>query len=192
MNITWGELLEREKNEFLEHGSRGMFSDGWSEWAKWFGEYISTRVHGKVLDVGCGVIELPEYMKYCNVEWWGIDPLDLDIDRKFNYICGLAENMPFDDCEFDCVIFAASLNHMNDVKKAVSETHRVLKRHGLLIVWTGLVGMPRYKKWIDRGGAFDKKHKWAFTHRTIRQLFKKFKLKYSIHKEKNYIFVFRK
>ncbi len=94
--------------------------------------------HGMVLDVGCGPQTIPAYMSGCvnsDVLFVGIDPF-IGL-HSFNFVCGLAEHLPFHDGLFDQVLFATSLDHFIDIEIALREAKRVMKDTGNICIWHG-------------------------------------------------------
>jgi len=103
-----------------------------------FKKYILFQItQGKILDVGCGILELPGYLdfeKKDGFEFFGIDPID-DKSFKGMRITGCAEFMPFRDNLFDALIFATSLDHVCSVEQTIGEVYRVLSEDGKVIIW---------------------------------------------------------
>ena len=103
-----------------------------------FKKYILSQIsQGKILDVGCGILELPGYLDFerkDGFEFFGIDPID---DKSFKgvRITGCAEFMPFRDNLFDALIFATSLDHVCSLKRTIVEVYRVLSKRGKVIIW---------------------------------------------------------
>jgi SAM-dependent methyltransferase len=103
-----------------------------------FKAYILSHVtSGKLLDVGCGVLEVPGYLDFedkSKFEFFGIDPID---DRSFRgmRVVGCGEFMPFQDEEFDVITFATSLDHVCSLQYTIRESSRILKKGGKVIVW---------------------------------------------------------
>lgn len=98
-----------------------------------------------VLDVGCGT------GGYCiGASREGADVYGIDIDSKAIEICRLkasvhklpaerftvsaSENLPFADNAFDFVYCNSVLEHVQDVKKTVSEMIRVVKKEGMIFI----------------------------------------------------------
>ncbi|MGL9717576.1 MAG: bifunctional demethylmenaquinone methyltransferase/2-methoxy-6-polyprenyl-1,4-benzoquinol methylase UbiE [Wolbachia sp.] len=52
---------------------------------------------------------------------------------NLNWICGNAEDLPFEDSEFDYYTVAFGIRNVSDRRKALSEAHRVLKPSGKFI-----------------------------------------------------------
>ena len=98
-----------------------------------------------LLDIGCGTgFYFSALSKYTN-KLYGIDVSTLFLKDAKNiiernkignaYVCmSLSEALPFPDQSFDCVFLFAVLHHLQNVDKAIEETHRVLKQNGKCIV----------------------------------------------------------
>lgn len=87
--------------------------------------------HGKrVLDVGCGPRGSLEWCEGA-AQRVGLDPLvdryrGLGIDaHAMTYVHAPAERMPFEDGSFDVVASLNSLDHVDDVERAIDEITRV-------------------------------------------------------------------
>lgn len=52
---------------------------------------------------------------------------------ELDWVCANAEDLPFDNCEFDYCTIAFGIRNVSDRKKALSEMYRVLKPNGKLI-----------------------------------------------------------
>lgn len=102
-------------------------------------EYIRS---GKVLDHGCGIGRDVEMLTKKGFDVTGIDRAEklLEIAREkspsAHIIKGDILTLPFKDKEFDAVWSMASLVHLynQELEKALSEIHRVLKEKGTLFV----------------------------------------------------------
>jgi ubiquinone/menaquinone biosynthesis C-methylase UbiE len=176
---VWKRLLNLEWNNFITYGNKG-FSSKTNVEAQWFGKQLAD-FGGKILDVGCGVLPLPVYMRYTKeAEWYGIDPLGKGIKRKFHFKVGVAEHIPYDDSFFDVVVYATSLDHLCNINQAIVELKRVLKPKGYVVVWTGLITKrqyekyTRYREWMKQKRSFDDKHLWGFTDDSLAEYFKDF------------------
>ncbi|MDI3484790.1 MAG: hypothetical protein PWQ50_10 [Methanolobus sp.] len=93
-----------------------------------------------VLDIGSGGI--PSGLAFENCSLYCLDPL-MHLFRKLGYpfryydpratfIQGFAEKLPFSDNTFDAIISVNSLDHVDELKKSISEIQRVLKPSGML------------------------------------------------------------
>ncbi|MDO8481299.1 MAG: class I SAM-dependent methyltransferase [Nanoarchaeota archaeon] len=99
----------------------------------------------KVLEIGVGVgTDLLQFAKH-GAECYGIDLTKAgikttkkrfeDAKLKANLQVANAEKLPFKDDTFDVVYSMGVIHHVPDMKKAVSEIHRVLKPGGKAILW---------------------------------------------------------
>lgn len=117
-----------------------------------FREFCQITNDQKVLDVGCGCVGVPGYLpENPSDNIVGIDPLEPFPEADFGkmkYLVGVGENLPFDDKEFDRVIFATSLDHCYAPAYALMEAHRVLKDDGRVFVWAGMESDLRESKLI--------------------------------------------
>ncbi len=97
---------------------------------------------GKILDIGCG--SFPYFLTHTNfTEKYGIDPsLDLKLvkNKKINLSTQdvSAKKLPFQKDYFDIVTMLAVFEHIDydRLDFVLSETKRVLKREGILIITT--------------------------------------------------------
>jgi ubiquinone/menaquinone biosynthesis C-methylase UbiE len=99
-----------------------------------------------VLDVGCGPRGSLEWADMAATRI-GLDPLvesyrELGIERHaMTYVGAPAEEMPFADDSFDVVVSFNSLDHVDDLHRAVQEIKRVVRPGGLFLLLTE-VGHP--------------------------------------------------
>lgn len=119
------------------------------------------------LDVGCGLFERPAYMIE-EIEWVGVDPQEADHD--FPYILAYAEDLPFDNNSFDSVLFATSLDHVENPTYAIEEAVRVVKPGGHIIVWLTLRPRNKYYIWKRSGKWYNKNHPHAFIEESLLEL----------------------
>jgi SAM-dependent methyltransferase len=111
-------------------------------------------VHGVVLDIGCGPLPLPEYLrnlKASGADIVGLDPLDSNDFQGFR-ITGCSELMPLPAGSVDTAIFATSLDHVVDLTTTIAETRRVVRTGGRVIVWMS----DQYRPWWRRILGFTK------------------------------------
>lgn len=129
--------------EFEHQGWERVANKYDSTWASSTRQFIpplldAARVSGKmsILDVGCG----PGYVSAAAVER-GANAVGLDFSaemiaiakEKFSQIefrQGDAQNLPFGEKIFDCVLANFALLHLADPERAISEAERVLKPGG--------------------------------------------------------------
>lgn len=99
---------------------------------------------GNVLEIGVGSgLNLPLYNSTNIEKLTAIDPSietwekrSFDINKlpyKFEFVNGSAEDMPFNDAQFDTVVVTYSLCTIPDASKALKEMKRVLKPNGKLL-----------------------------------------------------------
>ena len=170
----WKELQTAWVSKYKEAGTlKGYFSIDGLMGARMVGQLINSNIAGgSCLDVGCGILDKPFYMKIADdVKFTGIDPI-AGGRREFEFIKGCAESLPFTDKEFDGVLFATSLNHCKDPTKAINEAYRVLIDNGYLFIWNGL-------------NEKDDSHLWAFSKESLMNLLVGFKIINSIRVRPN-------
>ena len=87
--------------------------------------------HGRTVgvDINQGMLEIAK-QKSSSIDW----------------ITSPAENLPFDDNQFDCVVSQFGLMYFENKESAVREMHRVLKPNGYLaiLVWDKLENNPGF------------------------------------------------
>lgn len=109
----------------------------------------------KFLDVGCGAgyaMIKAETELHCICYGVDADPGTHGVGRYNNNSCndlnivqGFAEDLPYNNKEFDVVYSSHVLEHVNDEQKSLQEMKRVLKPNGVLII-----GMPTASMaWIN-------------------------------------------
>lgn len=126
---------------------RGKAKDACMTWNKIFQmkkylndlRLISSDFSGKtVLDICSG--PHPNALCFTDCEIFGLDhltnayrslgfPMD-EYERRYHFIQGTAEKMPFGDSYFDSVISVNGLDHINDFYAAAREIRRVLRPNG--------------------------------------------------------------
>jgi ubiquinone/menaquinone biosynthesis C-methylase UbiE len=122
----------------IERYVRSSASGFWKEILRKEAEYLLRHLEGckDVLSVGCG----PAIIEGALSER-GIRVTGLDISREalrhaphgVRTVLASAEDMPFPDSSFDAVIYVVSLQFIEDYRKAMRETFRVLRPDGRLI-----------------------------------------------------------
>ena len=146
----------------------------------------------KVLDIGCGVVPLCNYISNKGHEVYAIDPIKSDIvflnDYNLNklyssdvkYMHSYGEILPFEDNSFDVVYSVSVLEHipMGNDKVVLSEAMRVLKQDGLLIITTDVT---------PSNGKEDREYAAAFTYDSIKYIFNFLDKNANINKDKKNI-----
>jgi 2-polyprenyl-6-hydroxyphenyl methylase / 3-demethylubiquinone-9 3-methyltransferase len=100
-----------------------------------------------ILDLGCGgglLLNKLGMNGFPNL--FGIDPSSnsiniaksksIELGLKINYTSGDIYNLPYDDESFELIILADVLDHLSDLKSAMKEIKRVLKKGGILFFET--------------------------------------------------------
>lgn len=104
---------------------------------------VQKTYHGKILDIGCGqgfLLKKISEKAEPDSKIFGLDisPKLCEIARRNNpkaaIIQGDAENLPFEDRQFDFVFMTETLEHLLDYNRALSEACRVLKPEGIFVV----------------------------------------------------------
>jgi SAM-dependent methyltransferase len=126
---------------------------------------LSHVTSGRLLDVGCGLLEVPGYLDFedrAKFEFFGVDPID---DKSFRgmRIVGCAEFTPFQEEQFDAIIFATSLDHVCSIHYTIKESHRILRRDGKVIIWMSDRSESFIKKLTTRLRKLLREMKHAFT-----------------------------
>ncbi len=120
-------------------------------------DLLMPRERESVLDVGCGTGEHLLLFRNQGCEVTGIDPSEAmlsiaeqKLGQRASLYKGTAEELPFDDNEFDIVTLITALEFVADPRKAIREAirvcrHRVflgvLNRYSLTATWRRLRGM---------------------------------------------------
>lgn len=126
----------------------------------WLYPRLCKHLHGKVLDVGCGIGDMLAYRP---------DTIGVDINENSVEYCrsrGLNAHvmrpdvLEFPDSTFDGVIMDNVLEHLAEPRRLLDEIRRVLAPHGRL-----LVGVPG-----TRGYASDSDHKFFYDDASLRAL----------------------
>lgn len=92
---------------------------------------LPENIRGIEVGLGTGRFAMPLGIKE------GVEPSELmaerAVKRGIETITGVAEQLPYADLQFDFVLFV-TICYLSDVKLALAEANRVLKRGGSLIV----------------------------------------------------------
>ena len=105
----------------------------------------------RLLDVGCGPRGSLEWAMTAS-ERVGLDPLadayrELGVDEHgMTYVRAYAERIPFPDEYFDVVSSINSLDHTDDLDRAIAEIKRVVKPSGLFLLVTDVNHRPRLRE----------------------------------------------
>ena len=116
-------------------------------------EFIGTNLYQHALDAGCGRglytrILLKRAQKVSAIDY-SEDHIDT-LKRRLGHLpqlslqVGSADNLPFDDEQFDLVLHCEVLEHIENDKKVLSEIFRVLQPGGRLILSVPVPPAPYY------------------------------------------------
>jgi ubiquinone/menaquinone biosynthesis C-methylase UbiE len=89
-----------------------------------------------VLSVGCGPAIIESELAKYGFKVTGLDVSQEALNRapdQVRTIAARAEDMPFPESSFDAVIYVASLQFIDEYRKAIEKTTRVLRPEGKLI-----------------------------------------------------------
>ncbi|MEP7054503.1 MAG: methyltransferase domain-containing protein [Actinomycetota bacterium] len=104
-----------------------------------FAAYISRvapDAGGSVLDLGCGPLERPGYLKgidFGTNQMFGLDPFASKWAGTF--IQGVSEYLPLPSGSIDMITAATSLDHTFDLDITSAEIARILRTGGSLVIW---------------------------------------------------------
>ena len=108
-------------------------------YTKHFGIAPSFYKGKNILDIGCGPLGSLEWADVCSCRI-GLDPLarNYKAQRNFNhkmiYVAACSESMPFQDGVFDVISSFNSLDHLDNLDRAISEIFRVLAPSGFFLL----------------------------------------------------------
>jgi len=127
----WKKLLDKIWNEITSYG-RAYFVGRHVDQTEW--DIIEKHIEGAktVLEVGCGLGDLIQYLSKNGRVVKGIEISDYAVkkcrEEGLDVIKADAQNLPFEDNSFDCVVSQHTLEHCDDPVKAVRESIRVGKK----------------------------------------------------------------
>jgi ubiquinone/menaquinone biosynthesis C-methylase UbiE len=138
--------MTREEHDRLQRAKRDLswqrYEDGWPDIVDRY-DVTAALVRGPdVLDVGCGQCLLghllrqhrPDVERYVGLDSWDEMLNEAKERGDFELWLGDAEELPFQEGEFDSVILGQVLEHVYDANDATMEALRVLRAGGRLIV----------------------------------------------------------
>jgi SAM-dependent methyltransferase len=114
-------------------------------------EAAGERIHGRVLENGCGVGMYVEHLapyagRVIGLEYdfaRAVEARQL-ADRLANaeILCAAGENLPFPSGSFDLILSHEVLEHVRDDRQAVSEMTRILRPGGRMVIFVPNRGYP--------------------------------------------------
>lgn len=90
-------------------------------------------LHGRLLDIGCGVKPYKNMLSKLVSEHIGLDHHETMHDKSNIELFGTAYNIPADDDSFDSTICTGVLEHLEEPEAALRECYRILKPGGVAI-----------------------------------------------------------
>jgi len=158
------------------NGDEGIFTYDDNEMGRHVGEVIAQSGGGLYLDVGCGARPWPVYMAASSecVEWIGVDPFPGNAARRFPFVQGMGEYLPFRPEVFDGALYASTIYHHLDPPRSLRRVHSILKPMGKLFVWyTASRSGRKYLIWrglrtLGLSRMYDEDYQWAFTPKSLR------------------------
>jgi ubiquinone/menaquinone biosynthesis C-methylase UbiE len=92
----------------------------------------------KVLEIGCGTGIILDRISKSAKDAWGVDlssgMLKKAKEKGLNVKQANATKLPFEDDSFDVVYSVKVLAHIPEIKKVISEVHRVLRDDGVAVL----------------------------------------------------------
>jgi ubiquinone/menaquinone biosynthesis C-methylase UbiE len=111
----------------------------------------------KILDVGCGMgVSVERLKSVYNLNAFGIDPslklLELGKERYGNHNIefGRGEQLPYKNAFFKGVMAECTMSLMEDLKKTIMESNRVLEDKGYFIVSDVYARRPEYLEEVQK------------------------------------------
>ncbi len=102
-----------------------------------FRGYIAERVvaGARLLDIGCGLFpDVPPYVP-SGVDYTGLDPLDVPVQRSYPFILGTLAAV---SGEFDLFVFSTSLDHIPDVAETGARLRELARPGARAVLLVGL------------------------------------------------------
>ncbi len=178
----WELCQEEGEKSYLDAPESNLSVEGHAE--AWKFQYFALPfLKGNVLDIGCGMQELPVYLKDYPIEHIaGVDPLGEREGHPFMFHKGLAEYLPWPDETFATVMVSTSLDHMILLDQCLSEIKRVLTQDGTLLIWAGYVpGSKPYNPYDQNLQRIDKCHIFHLDRGWFEELIQKEYVIHEIH-----------
>jgi SAM-dependent methyltransferase len=140
------------------------------------------RFYNRILDVGCSTGAFLKAAKINGWNTWGVEISKLAADyakdkENLNVFCGSLAEAHFQDNFFDIVNIWAVLEHVPDPLEMVSESRRILRKGGGLVI-----NVPNFEslpiKLIGKKYRYiQKEHLFYFSKKSIKEMFKKTQFK---------------
>ncbi|MBI2041585.1 MAG: class I SAM-dependent methyltransferase [Candidatus Nealsonbacteria bacterium] len=139
-------------------------------------KYVNFGPDSKILDVGCGLGGLINYLD--QGERYGLDTLmnyflqNFDMHKEVRWVEGRGENLPFPDDFFDVIISTNFIDHIQDPLKTLSEMRRAAKRQGFLFLTVDTFPwwVKPVKVFLESIGRGNWGHPYAFTRNEAKKI----------------------
>lgn len=130
--------MNNEKNK-VEHYLESCRKDFWQEVFQIELEYLVKRLKDcrDILSIGCGPAHIEGELARRGFSVTGMDVSQealANAPDAVRTVVARAENIPLPASSFDAVVYVASLQFIDDYRKAIAEATRVLRPNGKLIV----------------------------------------------------------
>lgn len=143
VKINYGLDVKSQWNKVWEEDSieRNQSKLDYPEYWELYEKYI--KKDGKLLEAGVGLGKWLNYFQKRGYDIVGIDYSDVavkklkEFDSSLNVVHGDITKIPFDNGSFDVYLSYGVLEHLEnreDLKKAIDEMHRVLKKGGIAYI----------------------------------------------------------
>lgn len=131
------ECIARHRDYFDVHDHKGKLDSIQRARLEKVGAFVESGE--KILDIGCNSGYIGEFVpEGCEIH--GVDVaagmVERAIRRGVHAKVAEAENLPYDDNEFDCAILGEIIEHVFDHLAVIDEALRVVKPGGKLIIST--------------------------------------------------------
>lgn len=125
--------------------ARALQPDVMALWIKEIQMMTGVNERSVILDLGCGTgrFSFPMAIHYGSTVI-GVDPSgkmlsraksdSAGVHRRMRFAEGTAESIPVADESADVVFMSMAIHHVHDMKSAVNEIYRVLKKDGILLI----------------------------------------------------------
>lgn len=146
----------------------------------------------KILDVGCGSGFAIEQCTSNRLDFnvYGIDVTEglIDYAKKkrpqFHFQLAKGEELPYENNEFDCILYLDVIEHLIDPERSLKEARRCLKDEGNLIILVVKEHHPLFRliwwAWLKlKGKVWHEAHLHIFTEKNLEEVIQKagFKIK---------------
>jgi ubiquinone/menaquinone biosynthesis C-methylase UbiE len=131
--------IRATRREDIERYVRSCRTEFWKRVMREEADYLARALAGStdVLSVGCGTAIIEGRLSERGFRVIGLDVSREALDhtpQSVGAVAARAEDMPFLESSFDAVIYVVSLQFIEDYRRAIEQTARVLRPGGELIV----------------------------------------------------------